>query len=115
MSETVSIKVLLAGMAKNGASDLHLKVGLSPYYRVAGKLRRIASVEPFTTNDQIESVLEPIIPADRRAAYDQTGNLDFSYQGASGDRYRVNVFRATGEMHAAIRRVQSRIDRKSVV
>ena len=109
MTEKVSITALLAGMAKNEAPDLHLKLRLNPHYRVAGKLRRISSVEPIQTTEQIEAMLAPIIPEDRRPTYIQTGNLDFSYQDEAGDRYRVNIFRATGHMHAAIRRVQSRI------
>jgi twitching motility protein PilT len=105
----VSIHALLAGMAKHEASDLHLKVGLSPYYRIAGKLRRIESVPPIESTEQVEGLVGPLIPAKRRPAYEETGDLDFSYEDATGDRYRVNVFRATGHMHAAFRRVKSKI------
>ncbi|HUW81705.1 MAG TPA: PilT/PilU family type 4a pilus ATPase [Phycisphaerae bacterium] len=109
MAAEITVHTLLAGMAKHDASDLHLKVGLSPHYRVAGKLRRIDSVPPFENTEQIERMLDSIIPEQRRAAYDESGDLDFSHQDASGDRFRVNVFRATGQMHAAFRRVKSQI------
>lgn len=99
---------LLHTMAKFGASDLHLKVGYSPFYRVAGHLRKIEM--PQIPNSAImEKMLEHLIPPTRRAEFDRRGDLDFSCKIESGDRFRVNIFRSTAEMHAAIRRVQSNI------
>lgn len=109
MATEPSIHALLAGMAKYDASDLHLKVGICPYYRVAGKLRRIESVPALESSRQIEQMVAELIPATRREAYEQTGDLDFSYQAEDGDRYRVNIYRATGQMNAAFRRVKSEI------
>ena len=34
------IQNLLASMTRFGASDLHIKVGYKPYYRVTGQLRQ---------------------------------------------------------------------------
>ncbi|MCK4658776.1 MAG: PilT/PilU family type 4a pilus ATPase [Phycisphaerae bacterium] len=100
---------LLAGMSRFQASDLHLKVGYAPYYRVGGHLRRIKEIEPFTSNDFIEKMMEVLVPPQRRSEYDERGDLDFSAKGPTGDRYRINIFRSGSEMHAAIRRVQSEI------
>jgi len=99
---------LLNGMTRFGASDLHLKVGYPPYYRVTGHLRKV-DMPPLDDSAYLEKMLTHIVPGVRRHEYDERGDLDFSYRGSTGDRYRINVFRATGEMHAAIRRVQSEI------
>ncbi len=99
---------LLYGMAKFGASDLHLKVGYRPYYRVAGHLRRV-DMAVLDNSKVLEEMLSHLVPEARRHEYDERGDLDFSYRGATGDRFRINVFRSTGEMHSAIRRVQSNI------
>ncbi|MCP4246112.1 MAG: PilT/PilU family type 4a pilus ATPase [bacterium] len=99
---------LLNGTTRFGASDLHLKVGYPPYYRVAGHLRKI-DMPPMENSEFLEEMLAHLVPAARRHEYDERGDLDFSYRGATGDRFRVNVFRACGEMHSAIRRVQSNI------
>jgi twitching motility protein PilT len=99
---------LLAKMTEFGASDLHLKVGYPPYYRVGGHLQKV-KVPALETTELVEGMLEHLVPAQRRHEYDERGDLDFSAAGSTGDRYRINVFRATGEMHAAIRRVQSQI------
>jgi twitching motility protein PilT len=102
------IEKLLAAMCANNASDLHLKVGYPPYYRVAGLLRK-TQMPPITDSQQIEDMMEKLVPERRRHEYYERGDLDFSYRGEGGDRYRINVFRSTGEMHSAIRRVQSKI------
>ena len=99
---------LLAKMTDFGASDLHLKLGYSPYYRVGGHLQKI-KVPPIEDPELLEAMLKHIMPLKRLEEYESRGDLDFSSSGESGDRYRVNVFRATGEMTAAIRRVQSKI------
>jgi twitching motility protein PilT len=99
---------LLNAMAQNNASDLHLKVNYAPYYRIAGHLRKV-DMPPLPNSDFIEKMLHDLVPDARRNEYYERGDLDFSAKGATGDRYRINMFRATGEMHSAIRRVQSKI------
>lgn len=97
---------MLNGMARFNASDLHLKVGYCPYYRVAGELKKI-DMPPITSSAQIEQFVAPMVPEKRRGEYETRGDLDFSYQAPNGERFRINVFRAGGQMHVAIRRVQN--------
>lgn len=99
---------LLNGMAQYEASDLHLKVGFAPYYRVAGHLRKI-DTGVLHSSEFVEDMLRPLVPKSRAHVYEERGDLDFSYHGPDGSRFRINVFRATGEMHSAIRRVKSKI------
>ncbi|MEE9295068.1 MAG: PilT/PilU family type 4a pilus ATPase [Phycisphaerae bacterium] len=108
MSPKETIENLLAGMSKFGASDLHVKVGYAPHYRVTGHLRQV-ELPPIESTKYMEQMFRDLVPAARRGDYEKCGDLDFSYLGSSGDRYRINIFRATGEMHAAVRRVESSI------
>ncbi|NOS99294.1 MAG: PilT/PilU family type 4a pilus ATPase [Phycisphaerales bacterium] len=108
MSPKETIHELLASMSRFGASDLHVKVGYKPYYRVAGHLKQI-DLPPVPSTQYVEEMFREIVPAARREEYERRGDLDFSVKGEQGDRFRVNIFRATNEMHAAIRRVQSQI------
>ncbi len=103
----LSIMRLLGAMKKLGASDLHIKVGIPPYYRVNGILRAIQG-EPLT-GDECDHLLDPIVPDILRSKFDQTGGLDFATHTEDGDRYRVNMFRSGGHTHAAIRRVKAEI------
>ncbi|MDX2116079.1 MAG: PilT/PilU family type 4a pilus ATPase [Planctomycetota bacterium] len=118
MAQKPSMRALLYNMRKTEASDLHLKIGMPPIYRISGELRLPAGLGPLTPEDT-ERLLAEIIPPALRERYDRSGDLDFSTfqdldEGAHGEpsgvrrqeRFRCNVFRAGGGMHAAIRRVK---------
>lgn len=104
---TFSIQRLLAAMKKLDASDLHLKVGIPPTYRVGGILK--AAATEALTEDEADHLLDPIVPENLKRKYETTGNLDFATHLKDGDRFRVNMFRSGGHTHAAIRRVKSEI------
>lgn len=129
MAAKPTMKQLLFNMRKVEASDLHLKVGMPPVFRVAGELRVPQGLGPLTAEDT-DRLMSEIIPSNLRARYDQTGDLDFSTfqdvdmaspgdtaagapapapgvpHGKKQERFRCNVFRAGGGMHGAIRRVK---------
>ena len=114
-----TMRQLLVNMRKVDASDLHLKVGMPPIYRIHGDLKTPAMLGPLSAEDT-DALLSEIIPAQLRERYDRTGDLDFSsfleiddpnHPHVEGrpkkqDRFRCNVFRAGGGMHGAIRRVK---------
>ncbi len=104
-----SIIPLLQKMESLGASDLHLKTGVPPCYRIGGELRR-TSMAPFEVNSRdIERLMEPIIPEHRRSIWEEKGGLDFAFNLPNGDRFRINILRSCDQMHAAIRRVKGRV------
>jgi twitching motility protein PilT len=99
---------LLAFVSANAASDLHLKVSYPPTIRIGGHLRRIDSPE-MPNSEYIEAMMAVLMPKAKREEYERRGAADFAAKSESGDRFRINVFRSEGEMHAALRRVQSKI------
>lgn len=107
MADAVSAQKLLASMKKYGASDMHLKAGYPPVYRVGRQLRSLSL--PPMSGEEIDACLSEIIPSVRRPVFDTTGNLDFSAGLPDGERFRVNLFKAGDKMNAAIRRVNSEI------
>ncbi|MCC6679154.1 MAG: PilT/PilU family type 4a pilus ATPase [Phycisphaerales bacterium] len=107
IQSTHSITRLLASMKKLDASDLHIKVGIPPVYRIGGLLRPIQA-EPLT-EEEADHLLDPLINDVQRKRFEDTGNLDFATHLPDGDRFRVNVFRAGGHTHAAIRRIKAEI------
>ena len=104
-----TIVPLLEAMADLQASDLHLKTGVPPVYRVAGELRRSALAIVKPDEREIEKLMEPIFPKRREKEFEERGGLDFAYNLPNGDRFRINVMRACDHMHAAIRRVKGEI------
>lgn len=103
-SKHPDIHALLANMAHYDASDLHIKIGLPPVYRVGGLLREMKSA-PLTP-EEADHLLDPIIPEKLRYRYNDEGDLDFATFNDTGDRFRANIFRSGGHMNAAIRRVK---------
>jgi twitching motility protein PilT len=76
--------------------------------RIGGHLRRIQG-PALPETDYIERMMMPLVPPGRGEDIERTGGVDFSFKIESGDRFRINLFRASGHTHAAIRRVQSKI------
>jgi twitching motility protein PilT len=134
MYQHVSIKQLLFNMGQYGASDLHLKVGLPPTFRIGGELKPLG-LPPLTADDTKRMVAE-IMPAELTERYEKQGDIDFSTyldtraiaakskalkgeqapdsektteEEGGVDRFRCNVFRAEGGSHAAIRRINPKI------
>ncbi|MBL8880459.1 MAG: PilT/PilU family type 4a pilus ATPase [Phycisphaerales bacterium] len=102
-----SIIPLLEGMRHHKASDLHLKAGVPPYYRIAGDLKKTNLPAFSLTEDQIAKLMEPLIPKRRFEEYERRGALDFALTLPDGERFRVNIMRSCDKMHAAIRRVKN--------
>ncbi|MCC6321669.1 MAG: PilT/PilU family type 4a pilus ATPase [Phycisphaerales bacterium] len=103
----LSIHRLLAAMKGLNASDLHLKVGVKPTYRINSNLRPIQG-DPLT-EEEADHLLDPIVPEVLKQKFDASGNLDFATHLKDGERFRINMFRAGGHTHAAIRRVKAEI------
>jgi twitching motility protein PilT len=101
------VHTLLSAMRRLGASDLHLKPGLAPTYRIEGRLRQGATraLEPA----ELDALLTDLTPPAARARLESLGSADFAFVGPDHDRFRVNVFRTGGSLGAVIRRVRSEI------
>jgi twitching motility protein PilT len=102
------MKRLLSFLSKHEASDLHLKVGYSPYVRIGGHLRKL-ELPPIPDTACVHAMIRPLVPEKRWGDFETRGALDFSASDASGDRFRINIYRSKGDIHVAVRRVQSKI------
>jgi twitching motility protein PilT len=99
---------LLTFLSTNEASDLHLKVGYPPYVRIGGHLRRL-QLPPIPDTAYVNEMITPLVPESRWREFETHGSLDFSAALDEGDRYRINIYRSTGNTHVAVRRVQAKI------
>jgi len=98
---------LLRLTAEQGASDLHLSVGLPPMIRVDGRLvpTEYASLTPRDTQRLIYDILNN----DQIQWFEKTRELDFSYGVKDVGRFRVNVYRQRGSIGAAMRAIPSQV------
>ncbi|MEN0020300.1 MAG: PilT/PilU family type 4a pilus ATPase [Planctomycetota bacterium] len=104
---SLTIQRLLGTMRQLDASDLHIKVGIPPVYRIGGRLRPVDA--PPLTEDEADHLLDPILSDVQKATYDSKGSVDFAWHLADGDRFRINLFRSGNHANAAIRRVKAEI------
>jgi twitching motility protein PilT len=94
----------LTDLTRGEGSDLHIKVGASPMVRHAAGLVRMER-EPLTQED-IEGIVEAIVPPDRRAKLEQHGEADFAYSVPQVGRFRSNVFRQRGTLAMVLRKLR---------
>ena len=81
---------LKLGLAQ-GCSDIHLAVGVPPMLRLRGELTPIKFRELSDT--ELETYILEILTAKQKERLEGGHDLDFSYVGDEGGRFRVNVFR----------------------
>lgn len=95
-----SLAELLELTVKEGASDLHLTVGISPIIKVNGKLVRLEHeiLSPEDTEAYAREILQ-----DAYEKYDAIGEYDTSYSIHGKGRFRVNIYKQRNSTALAIR------------
>ena len=83
---------LLRTLVEQRGSDLHLRVGEPPLLRHDGEMRRIEG-HPALLNEQIESMIDSIMPERNREEFAECGDTDFAYEIGGLARYRANALR----------------------
>lgn len=86
----MDINVLLKLAVDIGASDLHLRVGLPPVFRIDGRLKRHGDFPPLTNDDAIK-MLQPIITHEQHERFYRDKELDFAYALDTSARFRINA------------------------
>ncbi|HLB73721.1 MAG TPA: PilT/PilU family type 4a pilus ATPase [Sedimentisphaerales bacterium] len=98
-----SILDLLAYFQEHGAmrvSDLHLKVGAPPTYRIDGDLVRLKG--PPVTPDVAQKLIYPLVAEEKLQKLDTQRSIDCSYRLGS-IQFRINIFVDNDGLAAAIR------------
>jgi twitching motility protein PilT len=99
----------LRELVQRGGSDLHLKVGSGPLYRVNGELSMETSGEPLSAEDT-EGALRALLNDEAKLAeFSQEHEVDFSFELSGVARYRINAFRQRGLVSMACRAIPHRI------
>ena len=98
-----SILDLLAYFQEHGAmrvSDLHLKVGAPPTYRIDGNLVKLKG--PPLTPDVAKRLIYPFLSEENERKLDVQHSVDCSYRITSL-QFRINIFKDNDGLAAAIR------------
>ena len=103
----VTLNELLAFMATQEASDLHLKPMRPPLLRIAGKLVPLRS-EPLRPAD-LEQLLLPILSRAQRDLFDEHHSVDVGYGVPGVARFRANIYMQRGTVAGVFRRIPIQI------
>jgi len=101
------LKDLLLKSREVDASDLHIKSGAEPFFRVNGRLTEsgFRAISPENTH----AIIEEIVPHHLMKSFQETHEADFSLNEEGVGRFRVNVFIAQSEPCIAMRHVKEKI------
>ena len=95
-------------VAKDG-SDLHLKAGSKPLFRVDGALAPDPNADALGANDT-EAALKTLLSDEAKLEeFAAEHEVDFSYEIKDVARYRLNAFQQRGVISIAIRAIPHRI------
>ena len=101
----LDLTYLAKSLVKYNASDLHLKVGRPPMFRVHGKLiqAKTESLKPEQVKEMIYRMLKPKQIQD----LEKERQVDLSFLVPDVGRFRCNVYFQRSTLAAAIRRIPS--------
>ncbi len=98
-----SLDGLLEKLTAISGSDLHLKVGSPPAFRIDGVVNR-SDLPSITPSDTVR-YLDEIVTERARAALESSGEADFAIGRSGLGRFRVSVFRQRGSLTLVLRTV----------
>ena len=87
-----------------GASDLHLKSGCRPRYRVNGELKDVEGSDVYT-RDQVDKMTREILSEEQDRWFGEAGEIDFAYGDVKSGRFRCNYFQEHWGPAAVYRRI----------
>ena len=105
--KTLRIEQLLREMVNHKASDLHIRVGVPPVYRINGSLQKLfdVRVDPM----MMDSFLDDIMNREQKQRFETNKECDFAVGARDMGRFRVNVFRQRGTIAIVIRHIKAKI------
>jgi twitching motility protein PilT len=99
---TYQIDDLLHKMVEMDASDLHIKVGSPPGYRVNGEIKPLEGAGPMKPAET-EALVRQTLKEEQLAEFEKSGDFDCAYSIPGLSRFRVNAMRQRGSWGLVLR------------
>lgn len=103
----IDLDVLLEEMVLREGSDLHLRCGEPPIFRVSGSLVRCES--DLVSDADMSSLLDKLMKPMQRKLFEQAHEFDMAYEISGVARFRVNVFLQMGHVGIVMRIIPLKI------
>ena len=98
----MELNEILKVAIKGGASDIHLKSGLPPMFRVDGALVPLKNGERILP-DELQKMAVSIMNPNQKARFEENREADLAYGIPGLGRFRVNVFQQRGTIGIVFR------------
>jgi twitching motility protein PilT len=104
---TILIDKLLQAACKQGASDIHITVGVPPIFRLHGRMRKLETkvLEPEDT----AALMKSITPERCQQELQEVGGCDFGFAFGDLARFRVSVYKQKGNYAMVLRQIPNAI------
>ncbi len=102
-SVKIDMRYLVRALMKYNASDLHIKVGRPPLYRINGRL--IPAKMPELTSEQAQSAIYGVLSERQIRELDEKRQVDLSFKVKDMGRFRCNVYYHRGQLGCAVRMI----------
>jgi twitching motility protein PilT len=106
-SGQIEMNDLLQLVVDEGASDLHLAVGVPPVLRIHGRMSPIDAT-PLKAEDT-ERFMKSITSEDHQQRIREGGGTDFGFGFGTAARFRVSVLKQKGNIGVVLRQIPSRL------
>ncbi len=106
-SQNITMPDLLQLTVDEGASDLHLTVGLPPMLRMHGSLRPLDTA-PLTPTDT-ERLMKSMTSEGYQQKIREVGGVDYGFSFGDTARFRVSVLKAKGNIGMVLRQIPSKL------
>lgn len=103
----VNIDQYLEKILEQNGSDMHLKVGEPPIFRLKGEL--VKTEFPTVEDADLQHVVDTLLTPQKKELMDRNRGIDFSYELKGKARFRVNVFYQKGHLGAVYRLIPMEI------
>ncbi len=104
---SIDMSQLLQLVVDEGASDLHISVGLPPVLRINGSLIHLES-DALTAQDT-EELMKSITSPYHQEKLKQNGGSDFGFSFGDIARFRVSIFRQKGAVGVILRTISNKL------
>ncbi len=106
-SSQIEMSDLLQLVVDEGASDLHLTVGVPPVLRIHGNMQPIDATA--LAPEDTERFMKSITSEDHQQRIREGGGTDFGFGFGKAARFRVSVLKAKGSIGMVLRQIPSKL------
>src|SRR4030043_2207056 len=104
----MDLNQILVEALSQEASDVHIKVGTPPIFRVNGVLKAWNKLKPFDLND-VSKMAFSLMNDWQKERFIKNREVDMGYEVYGLGRFRVNVYQQRGKLSIALRIVPYQI------